>query len=182
MDVTILWRRLDLPGHDACRLTADDEGWTLEGTAVFRDESPTRLSYRVEGAPGWRTRYGFVRGWIGCRSVQIEIRRGDDGVWSLDGEPLAHLGDPADLDLGFTPATNLVPLRRLALKVGDASEAPAAWLDAKAGRLERLAQRYERRTESSYWYEAPSVGYAELLDVDASGFVRHYPRLWTEVP
>jgi len=179
---TILWQRLDLPGHDACRLTEDEEGWTLEGTAVFRDESPTRLSYRVEGGPAWRTRRGVVRGWIGNRPVQIEIRRGEDGAWSLDGNLLDHLGDPADLDLGFTPATNLIPLRRLALEVGDASEAPAAWLDAKAGRVELLAQRYERRSESTYRYEAPSVGYAGLLEVDASGFVRHYPRFWTAVP
>ena len=181
-DTTILWRRLDLPGHDACRLTEDEKGWTLEGTAVFHEESPTRLSYRVEGGPAWRTRRGVVRGWIGNRSVQIEIRRGEDGAWSLDGEPLAHLGGPAYLDLGFTPATNLVPLRRLALKVGDASEAPAAWLDPKAGRLELLAQRYERRSESTYWYQAPSVCFAALLEVDASGFVRHYPQLWTAVP
>jgi hypothetical protein len=182
---TILWRRLDLPGHDACRLTEGDEGWTLEGTAVFHDESPARLSYRVEGGPDWRTRCGLVRGWIGSRSVRVEIRRGEDGGWSLDGNPIAIVEDPADLtdlDLGFTPATNLVPIRRLALEVGDASEAPAAWLDAKTGRVELLVQRYERRSESTYWYEAPSAGYAELLEVDACGFVRSYPRLWTAVP
>jgi hypothetical protein len=116
--------------------------------------------------------------------VRLEIRRGEDGAWNLDGNPIATLADPddlTDLDLGFTPATNLVPIRRLALEVGDASEAPAAWLDAKAGRLELMAQRYERRSESTYWYEAPSAGYAELLEVDAFGFVRHYPRLWTAV-
>jgi hypothetical protein len=178
---TILWRRLDLPGHDACRLTEDEEDWTLEGTAVFHDESPTRLSYRVEGGPGWRTRRGFVRGWMGSRSVQIEIRRGEDGSWSLDGDPLAHLVGLVDLDLGFTPATNLIAIRRLGLRVGDASDAPAAWLDAKAGRVDVLAQRYERRSESWYWYQAPTLGYQALLEVDAIGFVRHYPGLWTAV-
>lgn len=118
---------------------------------------------------------------MGSRSVQIEIRRGDNGEWSLDGDPLADLARLVDLDLGFTPATNLIAIRRLGLRIGDASEAPAAWLDVKAGRVDMLAQRYERRSESGYWYQAPIVGYQALLEVNASGFVRHYPGLWTAV-
>src|SRR5207244_2474062 len=34
----ILWRRLDTPGHDACRLERSDAGWELDGTAVFRED------------------------------------------------------------------------------------------------------------------------------------------------
>ena len=34
----VLWRRLDTPGHDACRLVRNDAGWQLEGTAVFRED------------------------------------------------------------------------------------------------------------------------------------------------
>ena len=33
---TFLWRRLEQPGHDACRLLRSDGSWRLEGTAVFR--------------------------------------------------------------------------------------------------------------------------------------------------
>jgi hypothetical protein len=88
------------------------------------------------------------------------------------------LDECIDLDFKFTPATNLFPLRRLALGVGEAAGAPAASLDAAAGRLVRLPQRYERRADGSYWYEAPSVGYAALLEFETTGFVRRYPGLW----
>jgi hypothetical protein len=47
------------------------------------------------------------------------------------------------MDLGFTPATNLLQLRRPALEPGQAAAAPAAWLDVSAGTLEELTQRYE---------------------------------------
>lgn len=113
--------------------------------------------------------------------MQIEIRRSENGEWSLDGDPLARSASLIDLDLGFTPATNLIAIRRLGLGIGAASDAPAAWLDVEEGRLDALAQRYERRSESGYWYQAPAVGYQALLEVDAIGFVRHYPGLWTAV-
>ena len=42
---TILWRRLDTPGHDVCRLEHDGESWQLDGAAVFRhdDGRPAEL-------------------------------------------------------------------------------------------------------------------------------------------
>jgi uncharacterized protein len=82
-----------------------------------------------------------------------------------------------DLDFGFTPATNLLPLRRLALDPGDAADAPAAWLNVVTGVLEPLPQRYEHRAAGTYWYEAPSVGYSALLEVEPTGFVSRYPVL-----
>jgi hypothetical protein len=29
-----------------------------------------------------------------------------------------------------------------------------------------------------YWYEAPTVGYADLLEVAPTGFIHSYPGLW----
>ena len=49
-----------------------------------------------------------------------------------------------DIDLGFTPATNMVAIRRLGLRVGQEAEAPAAWLNYKTMRLATLAQKYLR--------------------------------------
>ncbi|PYO68762.1 MAG: hypothetical protein DMD69_04855, partial [Gemmatimonadetes bacterium] len=36
---TILWRRIDPPGHEAARLLAHGSGWHLAGTAVFGHEA-----------------------------------------------------------------------------------------------------------------------------------------------
>lgn len=180
----VLWRRLDTPGHDACRLErVDGGGWQLDGTAVFlHDGTPARLHYRVACDPAWISRRGRVSGWLGARSVDLDIARVVGGGWTLDGAAMPGLEGCVDLDLGFTPATNLLALQRLALADGDAADAPAAWLDVWAGALQALAQRYTRRGEATYWYEAPSVGYAGLLDVTPTGFVRRYPGLWEMEP
>ena len=151
----------------------------IEGTAVFREGSlPTQLAYRLACDHAWRTASGQVHGWRGERSVDISVVRSDEGTWALDGTTIPGLDGCVDLDLGFTPSTNLSQLRRIALAVGQASDVPVAWLDVSSSTLERLQQRYERRSHTTYWYEAPRFGYAALLDVDESGFVHRYPNLW----
>lgn len=82
------------------------------------------------------------------------------------------------LDLSFTPATNFQQLRQLALADGGVSDLPVVWLDVPLSVLRVLPQRYERRGDLTYWYEAPTVGYAALLEITSAGFIRRYPGLW----
>jgi hypothetical protein len=96
----------------------------------------------------------------------------------VNGAPAPELTGLVDLDLGFTPATNLLPLRRLALEPGAAADTEAAWLDDATWTFSRLPQRYERRSANEYWYESPTAGYAALLTVTPEGFVTDYPGLW----
>jgi hypothetical protein len=178
-DGSILWRRLDSAGHDACRLEQHGSGWQVDGTAVFLlGERPARLTYAATCDASWLAQSGHVRGWIGDRTVEFFIERTAVGAWTLNGENVPGLRDCVDLDFGFTPSTNLLQLRRLALDCGQAADAPAAWLDVSTGTLDVLIQRYERRSETTYWYEAPRFTYADLLEVDHMGFVQKYPGLW----
>lgn len=175
----ILWRRLDTPGHDACRLRESDVGWQLDGRAVFVHEGlPAQLGYSLTCDRSWRTQHGEVSGWIGSEELAFAITRSPDGVWTRNGAVVPGLDGCVDLDLGFTPATNLVQIHRVALAEGQAADVPVAWLDVSSGTLDVLLQRYERRSASTYWYEAPRFNYAALLEVDAVGFVRRYPGLW----
>jgi hypothetical protein len=178
---TILWRLVDAPGHDACRLEQRDDGWRLDGAAVFRRDNLTaRLAYRLTCDAAWRTREGLVTGWMGERLCDLRIGRTPGGVWTLNGEPAPNVEGCLDLDFGFTPATNLSQLRRIALEIGEAADVPVAWLDVTAGTIAVLDQRYERRTAEAYWYEAPRFDYAALLEVHSSGLISHYPGLWEE--
>jgi hypothetical protein len=170
-----------MPGHDARRLDEATRDWQVDGTAVFRDQAgPAVLAYHVEGDAGWRTREAWVHGWIGEQPIDIVILRTGES-WHLDGVAVSGLERCIDLDLGFTPATNVIPIRRLALEVGQAVDVPAAWLDVATGAFKPLEQRYERRGETVYWYEAPAFCYAAELDVAPTGFVRRYPGLWESI-
>jgi len=185
---SLLWRRLDTPGHDVCRLlrveAGEASGWQLEGAAVFRHDSArhAHLTYRVHCDERWQTQRAFVRGWIGDDLIDHEIARHSDTTWSLNGAAVLGLSACVDFDLGFSPSTNLLSLRRLALGIGMAADVSVAWLDDDCAAIAELAQRYERRSETTYWYSAPRFDYAALLTVTPDGFVSDYPSLWQAEP
>ena len=175
---SMLWRRLDMPGHDACRLEQEAFGWRLQGTAVFRlGGQPAHLAYAVTCGNGWKTVSGHVSGVIGARAVEHLITR-ERELWRLDGEAVPGLERLDDLDLSFTPATNLLQLKRAVLPIGQAVRLPAAWLNLETGALTALEQIYERRSEFELYYRAPEVGYEGLLELAPNGFIRRYPGLW----
>jgi hypothetical protein len=180
---SVLWRRLDTAGHDACRLVEEAGGWRLDGAAVFRYNGlAARLDYQVTCDRAWVSQQGRVRGWVGNRSVAVDILRRSDGVWTMDGAAVPAVAGCVDLDFGFTPATNLFQLARLSLAEGQGADVPVAWLDVEVTSLGLLPQRYERRSATTYWYLAPTAGYQGLLEVTPVGFVRIYPGLWTLEP
>jgi hypothetical protein len=175
----ILWRRLDGTGHDACRLALLDAGWRLAGAALFIDESrPCHLEYEVLCDADWRTQSGRVSGWLGHEMIELAIVAGADGRWSLNGRDAPAVTGCIDLDLNFSPATNLLPIRRLGLVIGQAAEVRAAWLRFPEFRLEPLPQLYRRAGDSAYHYEVIGGDFAAELRVDESGFVLDYAGIW----
>ena len=177
----IRWRRMDMPGHDACGLWLTERGWRVTGTAIFaREGQPCHLAYEVDCAMTWRTRSATVTGYMGGHAVALAIAARPGQRWELNGTEQPEVAGCIDIDLSFTPATNLIAIRRLALDIGHACEAVAAWLRVPECTLERLEQRYHRVTLDTYDYRAPSVGYAAALQVSDSGFVTQYPGLWEQ--
>ena len=176
---TILWRRLDRPGHEASRLQPSGDGWHLSGTAIFNhDAQPCRMDYHVVCDAGWRTLSAQVAGWIGDRNVEVEIAVDADLHWLMNGAECREVAGCVDLDLNFSPSTNLLPIRRLGLDIGEAAEVRAAWLRFPSFRLEPLAQVYCRTSAEEYRYESAGGTFVRDLRVNEAGFVTHYPEFW----
>ncbi|MBA4491208.1 putative glycolipid-binding domain-containing protein [Paracoccus sp. S1E-3] len=177
-DPQILWRRLDLPGHDACRIRQAGDVPGLDGVAVWRDPAgPAHLTYLVACNPDWVTRSVRVQGTVGPCELNLSIHRQDSGEWRLNGESLPDFNGLQDIDLGFTPATNTLPIRRLRAAHQDRAEIAAVWLDPADWTLKALPQTYQRG-DAGWRYTSP--GFATELTVDADGFVTDYPALWTK--
>jgi hypothetical protein len=176
--VFALWQRLDRPGHDACLLVPRGAGWLLEGTAVFAGRrGPAMLAYAVLVDARWRTRSARVDGFVAARRVACRIARTRAG-WTLDGRPAPAVAACLDVDFGFTPATNVLLLRRLALRTGATAAVDVAWWDVGVRTLVRLPQTYDRCDARRYRYESPTVGYRATLAVGRDGFAERYPGLW----
>ncbi len=178
MSELAFWECLYTAGHDAAVLEPAGVGWLLHGTAVFRhDDGPAQVSYAVEIDADWRSRRGHVQGWLGGQRFDHVIERRDDG-WHLDGRHQQGLAHLVDLDFGFTPATNLQQLRRVALWPGQAADIPVAWFDLQETRLVELPQHYACLDATSYRYATPQGPYQAVLEIAPNGFCSLYPELW----
>jgi len=174
----IVWRRIDVPGHDVMRLRRSDDGWLLSGVAVWSESGHAhRLDYVISLDGDWHTRSCSVDGFVGARSVGIAIVREETGTWTSGGVPVPEIEGCVDIDLSFSPATNLLPIRRLALGEGERRTVRAAWLRVPNCTLEPLEQVYARTGPNTYAYE--SGEFSRTLIVDRSGLVVEYPGLWT---
>jgi hypothetical protein len=176
---TILWRRLDQPGHEAARLWSRESSWHLAGTAVFaHDQQPCLLNYHLICDADWHTRSGHVAGWVGNQTVEIELSVDTAQRWRINGREFPAVAGCLDLDLNFSPSTNLLPIRRLTLAVGQTVEVKAAWLRFPSFTLEPLDQVYHRTAVATYRYESAGGKFVRDLTVGAAGFVTGYPDFW----
>ena len=176
---SFLWRRLDQSGHDCCRLYRLAAGWNLRGMAVFRESGqPCNFAYEVVVHSAWNTRSAKITGIRGRTEFAIRVRCTADGKWRVGGEVQPSVASCSDIDPGFTPATNMLAIRRLSLRIGEKAEAPAAWLALPSIKLSLLPQTYLRSTKVEYDYEAPTVGYKGRLQISRLGAVVLYPGLF----
>jgi hypothetical protein len=151
----------------------------MDGVAVFVETGiPCRIEYEIRCDVQWTTRRCLLRGSIGARQVHLEIERSVIGEWSIGGMETAALRGCDDVDLGFSPVTNLLPIRRLGLPIGAHARVRAAWVRFPELTVEVLEQTYARVASERYQYESAGEAFRRELVVDAFGCVVDYPGLW----
>jgi uncharacterized protein len=176
---SILWRSIVFPGHELCSLFSDSSGWLLLGMALFaHKQHPCRLDYRIECDTTWHTQSAWVQGWLNQTFIDIQIKTDSTGNWWLNEVEQPQVVGCTDIDLNFSPSTNLLPIRRLSLEVGETAEVKAAWLRFPSFQLEPLPQQYRRLDENRYRYESAGGQFVAELKVNSSGFVIDYPGIW----
>jgi hypothetical protein len=110
------------------------------------------------------------------------------GAWTIDGREAPELDGCLDIDLGFSPLTNTLPVRRLGMLDGDGApaELDMAWVLPEAlDRPRRLRQRYTPLAPRLVRYESLDEDGASRfqadLPLDEAGLVLDYPGLWRRV-
>ena len=182
---TLLWRDLRQPGLEHFRLREDAAGARLTGAVVaLVDGAPLRVEYDVECTRTWATRAVRVAAWHGeeRRRRRLElVVDAEHRWWRQGGVEVAGVAGCVDVDLGVTPSTNTLPIRRLGLAVGESAEVTAAWVRFPELTVRPLAQRYTRTGERTYRYESGDGAFVANLEVDDRGLVVRYPPGWERV-
>jgi hypothetical protein len=180
------WRHHDARvGFEVLFTSRHADGFRLDGHSTAVEEGVAwGIRYTLMVDAHWRTRSAHVvgRSSVGAHEVLLE---GDAGEWRVDGRPALELSGCVDVDLEASACTNLLPVRRLVLQVGESAEAPAAYVRAEDLRVERLEQTYARLPDvgehARYDYESPSFDFRATLVFDELGLVLEYPGIAVRV-
>ena len=159
------------------------DGYRLEGqsTAVEDGEAwAVRYDIRVDSV--WRTRSARVSGRSASGVREVLIEHEAQGEWRVEGQAIPGLAGCVDVDLEASAFTNAFPVGRLALEVGEAADAPAAYVRTPDLRVERLEQRYARLEDDEQLSPVTTTRrrpttYAAVLVFDESGLIVDYPSL-----
>ncbi|MGO4433024.1 putative glycolipid-binding domain-containing protein [Paenarthrobacter sp. RAF9] len=124
--------------------------------------------------------------WVFCKltlhghdSRRLEVQRGNDGTWCVNGERRPDLEGAIDIDLGFSPFTNTLPIRRLNLAIGSRAEITTAYIEAPSLRVLPDPQAYTRTAVNLYLYESLDSDFTCNITVDPDGFIIDYPGLYS---
>jgi hypothetical protein len=174
----VAWRRTDeLEADEHLTMTARETGLALVGTVLGADGGvPIRIEYRVMTDGTGATTAAHIRDLRGFDQRTVSLERSAKGVWTVNGATDRKLKGCFDIDLGCSPSTNTLPIRRLKLGVGSSATIQAAWLRYPELDVVKTAQTYTRIDESTYRYESGTFS-AELL-VDDDGVVAAYGEIW----
>jgi len=177
-----LWRRLDEQSLEHGRLLELPDGYLLDGRVLtVVDGRPAEAHYAVLCDRDWSTLSAHAQLVQGTSVRRVQLRRDQQDQWWRDEERLPSLDGIRDVDLAITPATNTLPIRRLALAIGESQSTDAAWVQFPSLAVERLPQRYTREAELLYRYESRGGAFTAELQVDEHGVVVRYGSIWERV-
>ncbi len=170
----VAWRRSDeVEADELCTLTVRDNGLSLVGTVMGAEGGlPVRVEYRVLADRAGMTTAAHVRDLRGFETRTLTLERDAKGGWRVDGTAARSLKGCTDIDLGCSPSTNTLPIRRLRLAIGASHAIQAAWVRFPELVVVKAAQTYTRLDEFTYRY-ASGTFEAELT-VDDDGLVTAY--------
>jgi len=170
----VSWRRTDeVRADEHCTISVRDAGLSLVGTVLgAENDVPIRIEYHVLADGTGSTTAVHVRDLRGFVQRTLALERDAKGNWTVDGARARALRGCIDIDLGCSPSTNTLPIRRLHLGIGRSKTIQAAWVRFPDLTVEKNAQTYTRLDEVTYRYSSGT--FEAELTVDEDGVVARY--------
>jgi len=174
--VDVLWLSRLLQSAEHCTIRPWSRPATVESTTLLAyKDVPARIEYTISVNGEWETERVSLELAAADHQVTLALVR-EDG-WLVNGTPRPDLDACIDVDLGWTPATNMLPLRRMALDVGQSVTTTAAWVRFPDLDVVPSEQTYTRLADDRVLYKSNAFE-AELV-VTPDGLVTTYGNdLW----
>lgn len=170
----VSWRRTDeVQVDEHCAISVRDGGLSLVGTVLGAEGGiPVRIEYRMLADAAGATTAVHVRDLRGFLQRTLTLERDAKGSWTVNGTVDRGLKGCTDVDLGCSPSSNTLPIRRLQLGIGRSRTIRAAWVRFPELTVEKAVQTYQRLDEFTYRYAAES--HEDEIVVDDDGVVARF--------
>lgn len=178
--VTRTWESQLLDSVEEFVLSPVSEGQRLTGTTlILHNGARVEIEYTVDTNSDWSTRHASIDIPALATSFDVRVESGDH--WFIDGDHRTDLDGCVDIDLGWTPATNTLPIRRLRYATGIPRTIRAVWLRWPELLFVPAEQTYTRQSDDRWTYE--SGDFAADLAIDEHGVVLTYgdPPIWRTI-
>lgn len=164
-DVT--WTTWEGEHAESFSLRWENEAWTATGQVVSEN-----VQYVLRIAPTWHVRQFLLFRdldepdlWL---AIDAKHRWGE-----VNGAFRPEFEGCADIDLACTPFAATVPIRRLALHVGESAEIDVISVDVETLGAVSVPTRYERTGEHTWRATSLPTGDVRDYEVDERGLVVH---------
>lgn len=186
MQTIVQWCDWEGNGLDHCSFTQPRESSILEGVVIGTREGHYGAHYFVRTDASFRTREVRVD-YVG--GPRLHLSADGEGHWHdlIRDEPIPSLAGCLDVDIGVTPATNTLAIKRLKLQEQASQAIAVAYIPLPAqitgDFLPQVAQqRYScLALNQRYRYEGIFRGFTAELDVDKHGLVLDYHETFRRV-
>ena len=179
---TVIWRRvMDHKSFELATLSRTSDLCRIAGLVLLTEsDRPMRVEYTIDCNASWETRTVNVHQVLG-EQIQKLVLRVEAGAWYRADSRAPELDGCTDVDLVISPSTNVLPINRLNLRVGETREVQAAWVRFPECDVIAAPQSYERVEASLYRYRSLSSEFTALLKVDEAGLPIDYEGIWERI-
>ena len=134
----VLWRSLDGIGLEHLTLTERQGGVAVQSTIIGVEKGePFTLRYELNLDERWQVRQVELQ----VQENTLKLVSDGKGRWSNADGNLPELDGCLDVDISATPFTNTLPIRRLGLAAGEATEIAVVYLAVPALSFQVARQR-----------------------------------------
>lgn len=178
----VLWRRiLDDRSDEFCAVRQQEDEAELEGTSIGLTSAlePFCCSYKILTNSALSKSRQLCISYLSPTGTRLLSMSRSNGGWKVEAdEPFFIVAD--EIDLEWSPLTNMFPLRRMLEQGLMRLELKAAWVRMPDLRIERATQCYEWIDSLTARYINLESGFTALIRHDGEGFPLDYEGVWQQ--
>ncbi|HWV23904.1 MAG TPA: putative glycolipid-binding domain-containing protein [Thermomicrobiales bacterium] len=174
----MIWRSTGDPGFEHVRIDEGHPEWTVFDSMFVREHEGVvrRGGYTLIVDKAWRVlELRLMVEQAPGSMTALHIMASGDGRWvDANQNPIPALDGCIDIDIRWSPLTNTLPIRRLALGEEE-REIRVAYVSLPDLDIRPVTQRYRRVDDATVRYWSESLPEGVLIAVDEDAFVVDYP-------